>query len=284
MARKKKKGDTPRRKRLKKKQRLQSASSWIKGYSGKNLIKGYAKWFGVDKITAINELRILGVDISEEHELRIRKSIEELTERRKLAKQKRENEGTEVFSPWDSEFDFVAGYTSNGFPYGITIEEMEEVNSVKPVVYIDMDNVLVDFGSGIDKLSEEVKERYEGILDEVPGIFAMMEPMPGAIDAVEKLSEHYELYVLSTAPWKNPSAWSDKLEWIQKYFGKEEGAVFYKRLIISHHKNLNRGDFLIDDRLKNGAGEFKGDLIRFGSERFPDWETVTEYLLLQLDA
>jgi len=61
-----------------------------------------------------------------------------------------------------------------------------------------------------------------------------MEPMPLAIESVKKLAQEYDLYVLSTAPWKNPSAWSDKLEWIP--------------LIISHHKNLNKGDYLIDDR------------------------------------
>ncbi len=39
------------------------------------------------------------------------------------------------------------------------------------------------------------------------------------------------------------------------------------------------GEYLIDDREKNGAKDFKGELIRFGSERFPDWNAVTEYLL-----
>ena len=43
-------------------------------------------------------------------------------------------------------------------------------------------------------------------------------------------------------------------------------------------KNLNKGDFLIDDRTKNGAGEFEGELILFGSEKFPDWKRVCEYL------
>jgi 5'(3')-deoxyribonucleotidase len=55
--------------------------------------------------------------------------------------------------------------------------------------------------------------------------------------------------------------------------------MFYKRLIISHHKNLNNGDYLIDDREKNGAKEFAGELIQFGSEKFPDWNSVTDYLL-----
>ncbi|MDP3442030.1 MAG: hypothetical protein Q8T08_04140 [Ignavibacteria bacterium] len=150
---------------------------------------------------------------------------------------------------------------------------------MKKIVYIDMDNVLVDFKTGINKLSEEIKLKYEGNLDDVPGIFKLMEPMPFAIESANRLATQFDLYVLSTAPWKNPSAWSDKLEWIQKYFGAMADSVFYKRLIISHHKNLNRGDYLIDDREKNGAREFEGELIQFGSDKFPDWISVTDYLI-----
>ncbi|MDR2970777.1 MAG: hypothetical protein LBU83_02435 [Bacteroidales bacterium] len=149
---------------------------------------------------------------------------------------------------------------------------------MKKIIYVDMDNVLVDFQSGIDCLSEETKKEYEGRLDEVPNIFSFMKPVEGAVEAVELLSSVYDMYILSTAPWKNPSAWTHKAEWVQNYFGAEKYNVFYKRLIISHHKNLNRGDYLIDDRTKNGAAGFEGELIQFGTEKFPNWEAVTEYL------
>ena len=149
----------------------------------------------------------------------------------------------------------------------------------KPVVYVDMDNVLVDFQSGIDRLSDEERAKYEGKLDECPDIFALMEPLPGAIEAVDKLSKKYDLYILSTAPWLNLTAGSDKLAWVHRYFGKDNDSVFYKRLILSHRKDLNKGAYLIDDRTNNGAGEFSGELIQFGSERFPDWNAVIEYLL-----
>jgi hypothetical protein len=38
------------------------------------------------------------------------------------------------------------------------------------------------------------------------------------------------------------------------------------------------GDYLIDDRTANGAGEFKGELIQFATEKYPDWDSVLEYL------
>ena len=146
---------------------------------------------------------------------------------------------------------------------------------MKKIIYIDMDNVLVDFKTGISKLSKNTTEEFEGHLDDVPGIFNLMEPMKGAIEAFNELSqsEKYDVYILSTAPWDNPTAWSDKLKWVKKYLGKNG----YKRLILSHHKNLNAGDYLIDDRTKNGADKFKGEHIHFGQDKFPTWGQVLEF-------
>ena len=149
------------------------------------------------------------------------------------------------------------------------------LSTSKPILYIDMDNVLVDFQSGINKLSEYEKREYEGRYDEVPNIFARMGPYEGAINAYHHLARFYDVYILSTAPWNNPSAWSDKLIWVRKWLGTDG----YKRLILSHHKNLNKGDFLIDDRLKNGAENFSGELILFGSEQYPNWDSVVDYLI-----
>ena len=80
---------------------------------------------------------------------------------------------------------------------------------MKKIVYFDMDNVLVDFQTGIDRLDD----------------------------------------------------------------------VFHKRMIITHRKDLCKGDYLIDDRGKNGTSEFSGEWIQFGSKRFPDWPSVIEYLI-----
>jgi len=145
---------------------------------------------------------------------------------------------------------------------------------MQKILYIDMDNVLVDFASGIAQLPPEIVKKYSDNLDDVPGIFSLMDAMPGAIEAFSELATRFNTYILSTAPWENHSAWSDKLLWVKYHLGLPA----YKRLILTHHKDLNRGDFLVDDRTKRGADKFSGELILFGSERFPDWQAVTRYL------
>lgn len=142
-------------------------------------------------------------------------------------------------------------------------------------VFVDMDNVLVDFPAAIEQLDEGVRTEFSGRLDEVPGIFSLMPPLNGALEAYETIAGKFDTYVLSTAPWENPTAWSDKLLWVKQHLGQ----LAYKRLILSHNKHLCVGDYLIDDRTKNGAGEFAGEHIHFGTEAFPDWDSVVRYLI-----
>ena len=147
------------------------------------------------------------------------------------------------------------------------------------VLYIDMDNTLVDFTAKLEGIDPAIRERYRDREDELPGLFALMPAMRGAIEAFNELHTLFDTYILSTAPWGNPSAWQHKVEWVHLHLGMDEGTPAYKRLILSHHKDLNRGDFLVDDRPgHNGAGQFQGEVIPFGSDRFPDWPTVVQYL------
>lgn len=144
----------------------------------------------------------------------------------------------------------------------------------KKILYVDMDNVLVNFPAGIAQLDDATLKKYHGNYDEVPGIFNLMPPVEKAIESYAQLSEWFDTYILSTAPWENQSAWSDKLKWVKEYLGDHA----YKRLILSHNKQLNYGDYLIDDRPNNGAENFQGEWIHFDTELFPDWPAVMDYL------
>ena len=63
------------------------------------------------------------------------------------------------------------------------------------VVYVDMDDVLVDFQSGIDSLSDEEREVYKDNIDNAPGIFSKMRPLDGAIEGYKKLTEYFDVYI-----------------------------------------------------------------------------------------
>lgn len=168
--------------------------------------------------------------------------------------------------------------------------KIEKDGRDRHIIFFDMDNVLVDFRSGLDRVPQEIKVQYEDDgtgkphYDDIPGLFSLMDPMPGAIEAVNALADsgRYELYILSTAPWGNPSAWTDKALWVKKYFDSDrpEG-IFYKRLILTHHKNMciQPNAWLIDDRKAHGSECFDDHFIHFGSENFPDWASVLKFFL-----
>jgi 5'(3')-deoxyribonucleotidase len=156
----------------------------------------------------------------------------------------------------------------------------------KEIIYIDMDGVIVDFPSTIEEVSTSIRESCVIWCQETgkhysdyEGIFKTLKPMQGAVSAVTRLMEKYEVYILSTAPWKNISSLSEKRQWIEEYLPN----LPRKHLILSHRKDLNRGKYLIDDRDKNGAkefGEYEGqEWIHFGSEKFPDWDALLAYLV-----
>jgi 5'-nucleotidase len=157
----------------------------------------------------------------------------------------------------------------------------------KKIVYIDMDGVLVDLQAAFDKVFEQnpkLKEQYKDNPDHIQGIFRNPPPIEGAIEAVKKLHESgkYELFIATSAPWGNPLSASDKRFWIEEHFGN----LFHKKMFVTHRKDLLMGDYLIDDRTKNGAGEFSGELLQFGVNwetgiegPYPNWESILNHLL-----
>lgn len=118
------KRNPPRRKSMRRPARLQSASHWIKTYTGKNIVRGYRKWFGVDMVCAIKELQLLGVKLDAAYVAQLLCNHAGAITARKKLKEKKCNDH-EYDEDSDERFCFIAGYTSWGFPYGLTWEEQE---------------------------------------------------------------------------------------------------------------------------------------------------------------
>jgi len=146
---------------------------------------------------------------------------------------------------------------------------------MKQTIYIDLDGVVVDIERYINEtFSPDYIKKYGigTIIDMHPQIFYDAKPIPGAIAAFRELADKHNVYILSTAPWDNPESWKAKRIWVEKHLGDSA----YKRLILSHNKGLLKGDFLVDDRIKNGVAEFEGTHIHFGTHDIPNWDSVLE--------
>ena len=173
----------------------------------------------------------------------------------------------------------------------------------KEIVYVDMDGVLVDFPSSINDVVPSLREKCRSWVEEDPenndwtdfdGLFASLPPKEGIQEAIDRLEVRFQVYLLSTAPWKNHSSLSDKRRWIAQHLPN----LPEKRLILSHRKDLNRGRYLIDDRPANGTvidssrgiskafGDYENqEWIHFGCSVCEhggtpklNWEEVLEYL------
>lgn len=134
------------------------------------------------------------------------------------------------------------------------------------MIYIDMDGVLADFITGVATLADMPEHGTFG--DEPPTGYKLEETFrPGVWDEIdnageewwEKLSPYswFECWrndirdnsevVLLTAPSLSPHAWSGKVRWIQRHFGRH-----FRNLVLcpaKHKRLLCHGptDVLIDD-------------------------------------
>ncbi len=149
---------------------------------------------------------------------------------------------------------------------------------MKKIIYIDMDGVISDFDKARRNSPLCNTSPYKGRPDRIPNIYKDLEPIVGAIEAVNKImaNDNFETFFLSTPPWDNPDGWKHKRLWIEKYFGNSAR----HKLILTARKDLNIGDYLIDDSKFRGQQKFNGEWIEFGSKKFPDWHAVLTYLNL----
>lgn len=115
----------PRRKRMRRQARLDSARQWLASYSGKHIVRGYRKRYGVDWLCAVRELRLLGVELDPRYVAQLEVTVEQRRRERQRRKQCESTSVGEMTIDFDDTFATIIGYTSGGAPYGLTWEQWE---------------------------------------------------------------------------------------------------------------------------------------------------------------
>jgi len=144
---------------------------------------------------------------------------------------------------------------------------------MKDIIFVDLDDTMADYASAqAIAISKE------------PGIiypqsqfkfFENLEPIYGAIESYNLLKQKYNVLILSKPSVYNPLSYMEKRVWVEKHLGFKE----CDNLILSCDKTLLRGKYLIDDMGQTGLLQPEWEHIRFGSVKFPNWESVVKYLM-----
>lgn len=116
----------------------------------------------------------------------------------------------------------------------------------KPILYIDMDEVLADFsGNQALEFWGRVKRNPPQMYE--PGFFESLQPLPGAISSVTQLiqEDNWDIYILTQPVSKSPISYMEKANWILKWLPE-----LRDKLIMTQNKALNIGDVLVDDSEK----------------------------------
>lgn len=85
------------------------------------------------------------------------------------------------------------------------------------------------------------------VLEEVlaaDGFYADLGVAAGAVDAVRRMRERFEVSICTAPMLANRTCASDKFTWVARHFGD----ALARRVIITKDKTLVRGDVLIDDK------------------------------------
>lgn len=145
---------------------------------------------------------------------------------------------------------------------------------MKQIVFCDLDGVLCN----IYKRAKEFMTIYPEVKypQSQYGFFMELEEITGGVKYVKMLQEHYDMWFLTAPSTRNPMSYAEKNYWIRTHFGQK----WCDKLIICPDKSLLRGSYLIDDNLSGrGQDKFIGELIHFGSAKFPNWHQVSKYLV-----
>lgn len=75
------------------------------------------------------------------------------------------------------------------------------------------------------------------------GFFRNLPPLPGAVEALQKIQDDGHDITLVSAPSFAPASYRDKVEWVNEYLP----FLDYNDILLGHKKYLIKGDIFIDD-------------------------------------
>ena len=172
---------------------------------------------------------------------------------------------------------------------------------MKKRLLVDMDGVLADIyqqainfefaESGLQIHIEDVHGKDEIVAFpnasrhvRERGFFRTAPVMKGAIETLEELSKHFEIFIVSAA-MEFPNSLEEKYYWLEEHFP----FISWEQIVLCGSKKVVRGDILIDDHFKN-LDPFENRTILFtqphnkyrsenGHERVSNWNEIARLLL-----
>ena len=144
----------------------------------------------------------------------------------------------------------------------------------KVIIYVDLDDTLCAYNKAYE--SSVIQNPEILYPQSQKGFYQSLDPLKDAVSVFKWLCDqsNFDVYILSAPSLYNPLCYSEKRFWVEQRLGFE----YVHRLIISYHKNLLKGDYLIDDRSEGRGQElFSGVLVQYGREQFKNWLDVKCY-------
>ena len=168
--------------------------------------------------------------------------------------------------------------------------DMDDVLADTTVKIIHTINSLLDKNYSYEELMSDNLARERFLKDYLannsflwqPGFFLDVPVKHQAIEIVKKLSENYEIFIVSAAT-EFPESLKEKLSWMKQHFP----FISWTHIVFCGHKYMIQADYLIDDHEKN-LKTFIGTPLLFTAplnlhiheyQRVDTWDAVANLLL-----
>ncbi|MDK9790144.1 hypothetical protein [Vibrio sp. D431a] len=142
-------------------------------------------------------------------------------------------------------------------------------------VFVDLDDTFLGFTQRCNEVRSKNPEiKYPQSLYR---FYAELEPLKGAVEALLAIErdQRYKVWFCTAPSIKNRLCYTEKADSIHRILGEE----WLERLFIAPDKSKMTDGILIDDS-KSGRGQetYRGELIHFLTDDFPNWASVLDHL------